>query len=176
MVNEFSEYARAPALNLATLDFNALVKDVLALYEPQGIKLKVTLAKQALHVLGDVTMLRQVLHNLLQNAQDALDGIKNATIELTTLKKSDEVLLIVSDNGTGFPVEILSRAFEPYMTTKNHGTGLGLAIVKKIIEEHKGTITIVNADAQGAIVTVSLPIKSTQIASKRKSSSKAGQA
>ena len=181
MVNEFSEYARAPALNLATVDLNALVKDVLALYEPQGIKLKVTLAKQDLHVLGDATMLRQVLHNLLQNAQDALDGTKNASIELTTFKKSDEVLLMVSDNGTGFPVEILSRAFEPYMTTKNHGTGLGLAIVKKIIEEHKGTITIENADAQsaghkGAIVTVSLPIKSTQIASKRKSSSKAEQA
>ena len=180
MVNEFSEYARAPTLNLATLDFNELIKDVLALYEPQGIKLKVTLAKQALHVLGDTTMLRQVMHNLLQNAQDALDGTKNATIELTTLKKSDEVLLIVSDNGTGFPVEILSRAFEPYMTTKSHGTGLGLAIVKKIIEEHKGTIAIENADTKsaghtGAIVTVSLPIKSTQIASKRKSSSKAEQ-
>ena len=91
------------------------------------------------------------------------------------------LLLMVSDNGTGFPVEILSRAFEPYMTTKNHGTGLGLAIVKKIIEEHKGTIKIENADAQsaghtGAIVTLSLPIKSTQIASKRKSSSKAEQA
>ena len=181
MVNEFSEYARAPALNLTTLDFNQLVRDVLALYEPQGIKLKVSLAKQAIHVLGDATMLRQVLHNLLQNAQDALDGVKNATIELKTLKKLDEVYLVVSDNGAGFPVEILSRAFEPYMTTKNHGTGLGLAIVKKIIEEHKGAITIENTDAEsvghaGAIVTVSLPIKSSQISSKRKSSAKAEQA
>jgi len=178
MVNEFSEYARAPALNLTTLDFNQLVKDVLALYEPQGIKLKVTLAKQSIHVLGDPTMLRQVLHNLLQNAQDALDGVKNATIELTTKKKADEVLLLVSDNGAGFPVEILSRAFEPYMTTKNHGTGLGLAIVKKIIEEHKGSITIENADVEsvghtGAIIAVSLPVKSTQISSKRKTSMKA---
>lgn len=178
MVNEFSEYARAPALNLTTLDFNQLVKDVLALYEPQGIKFKVTLAKQSIHVLGDPTMLRQVLHNLLQNAQDALDGVKNATIELTTKKKADEVLLLVSDNGAGFPVEILSRAFEPYMTTKNHGTGLGLAIVKKIIEEHKGSITIENADVEsvghtGAIIAVSLPVKSTQISSKRKTSMKA---
>lgn len=179
MVNEFSEYARAPALNLGTLDLNQLIKDVLALYEPQGIKLKASFSKQAIQVLGDATMLRQVLHNLLQNAQDALEGIKDATIELKTVQKSDEVLLTVSDNGAGFPLEILSRAFEPYMTTKNHGTGLGLPIVKKIIEEHKGTITIENADPQfaghkGAIVTVSLPIKSTQIASKRTSSSKAG--
>ncbi|NBQ84586.1 MAG: HAMP domain-containing protein [Methylophilaceae bacterium] len=163
MVNEFSEYARAPALNLSHLDLNQLVNDVLALYEPHGITMKVSLAKQALDVLGDATMLRQVLHNLLQNAQDALDGVKNATIELSTLKKSDQVMLIVSDNGSGFAMEILSRAFEPYMTTKHHGTGLGLAIVKKIVEEHKGFITIENVDVEkvghsGAVITVSLPI------------------
>lgn len=73
----------------------------------------------------------------------------------------------MTDNGNGFPVEILSRAFEPYMTTKRHGTGLGLAIVKKIIEEHQGIITIENIKAgsqeeTGAIVLVSLPVLKTE--------------
>lgn len=163
MVNEFSEYARAPVLNLSGLDFNKLVRDVLELYEPKGITMKVSLEAQATEVLGDATMLRQVLHNLLQNAQDALDGVKNAQIEVVTVKKANQILLSVSDNGSGFSVEILTRAFEPYMTTKHHGTGLGLAIVKKIVEEHKGTIAIENTDFEhsghtGAIITVSLPI------------------
>ncbi len=167
MVNEFSEYARAPVLNLSPLDFNRLVQDVLDLYEPEGISLEVHAAKQSLEVLGDATMLRQVLHNLLQNAQDALEGAKAPKIIVKTLKKADQVQLSVTDNGNGFPVEILSRAFEPYMTTKRHGTGLGLAIVKKIIEEHQGIITIENIKAgspseTGAVVLVSLPVLKTE--------------
>lgn len=163
MVNEFSEYARAPVLNLSELDFNKLVRDVLELYAPQDIAIKVSLVDQAAQVLGDATMLRQVLHNLLQNAQDALTGVKNGTIEVKTVKNADQILLSVGDNGVGFSAEILTRAFEPYMTTKHHGTGLGLAIVKKIVEEHKGTIAIENVDIDkvghtGAIITVSLPI------------------
>ena len=118
-------------------------------------------------MLGDTTMLRQVLHNLLQNAQDALDGVEAPRIEVTTLKKGNQVQLSVADNGTGFPIEILSRAFEPYMTTKRHGTGLGLAIVKKIVEEHQGTIAIENVKAEsanqtGAVVLVTLPINKTE--------------
>jgi len=164
MVNEFSEYARAPVLNLSPLDLNQLVRDVLDLYEPTGVTLKVSLANQSLGVLGDNTMLRQVLHNLLQNAQDALDGVVKPMIEVTTSKLPDQVLLIVTDNGAGFPLEILSRAFEPYMTTKHHGTGLGLAIVKKIVEEHQGTITIENLKGvteldTGAAVIVTLPFQ-----------------
>ena len=163
MVNEFSEYARAPVLNLIHLDFNKLVREVLDLYEPVGIGLKVNVADQALDVLGDATMLRQVLHNLLQNAQDALDGVELPKIEVATFKKANQVCLMVTDNGAGFPIEILSRAFEPYMTTKRHGTGLGLAIVKKIVEEHQGTISIENvkgddSNGTGATVIVALPI------------------
>ena len=108
-------------------------------------------------------MLRQVLHNLLQNAQDALDGVELPKIEVATFKKANQVCLMVTDNGAGFPIEILSRAFEPYMTTKRHGTGLGLAIVKKIVEEHQGTISIENvkgddSNGTGATVIVALPI------------------
>ena len=149
------------------MDFNKLVSDVLELYEPVGVTLEVNSAKQSIEVLGDATMLRQVLHNLLQNAQDALEGVNAPKITVKTIKMADLVQLSVADNGNGFPVEILSRAFEPYMTTKRHGTGLGLAIVKKIIEEHQGTITIENiktlsSNETGAVVLVSLPILNSE--------------
>jgi nitrogen fixation/metabolism regulation signal transduction histidine kinase len=157
MVNEFSEYARAPALNLAEVDLNSLIEDVLALYESMGAEMNITLDPRLPAVMGDVTMLRQVLHNLLQNAQDALEGRSAPTIFISTAADGAEVKLSVKDNGDGFPVEIISRAFEPYMTTKRHGTGLGLAIVKKIVEEHKGSIRIENSEQGGAIVTVTLP-------------------
>jgi nitrogen fixation/metabolism regulation signal transduction histidine kinase len=89
-------------------------------------------------------MLRQVLHNLLQNAQDALSAKAQPMISVKTEVVNNLLVLTVEDNGAGFPTEMLARVFEPYMTTKPHGTGLGLAIVKKIIEEHKGTIKIEN--------------------------------
>jgi len=158
MVNEFSEYARAPAVNLTEVDMNALIEDVIALYEPEAIKLKLQLKRGATKVLGDATMLRQVLHNLLQNAQDALAGREDAEIIISTLIKDKDLILNVQDNGEGFPIDIISRVFEPYMTTKRHGTGLGLAIVKKIIEEHKGSIKIENQPTGGAIVMVALPV------------------
>lgn len=158
MVNEFSEYARAPALNLGMVDLNQLIKDVLVLYEPVGVEIEVSLKEGLPSISGDITMLRQVLHNLLQNAQDASEGQDKPTISICSTVEGDKVKLTVRDNGAGFPMEILSRAFEPYMTTKRHGTGLGLAIVRKIVEEHKGNIRLENSDGSGAIVTVTLPI------------------
>ena len=157
MVNEFSEYARAPELNLTEVDLNLLISDVLALYEPVGIEMRIDLQPGLPRVHGDATMLRQVLHNLLQNAQDALEGQSAPVIEISSAALADKVTLTIRDNGIGFPLEILSHAFEPYMTTKRHGTGLGLAIVKKIIEEHKGGIKLENAQRGGACITVVLP-------------------
>ena len=157
MVNEFSEYARAPALNLAKVDLNRLIEDVMALYEPLGIEIQMVLDPDLPTVMADATMLRQVLHNLLQNAQDSLEGKPAPMVTISSTAKSAEVKLSVKDNGDGFPVDIMSRVFEPYMTTKRHGTGLGLAIVKKIVEEHKGSIKIENSEQGGASVTVILP-------------------
>jgi len=163
MVNEFSEYARAPALNLTELDLNHLIEEVLVLYEPESVELSISLDKKLPKVVGDQTMLRQVLHNLLQNAQDALHDQPEPKISLSTHATDGEVKLVVEDNGAGFPLEIISRAFEPYMTTKRHGTGLGLAIVKKIVEEHKGSIKIENRENGGACITMTLPIKSRKL-------------
>lgn len=157
MVNEFSEYARAPQLNLSTVDLIALVRDVLALYESHGIRIETELAQARVPVRGDATMLRQVLHNLLKNAQDALEGREAPLIHVKIGHENGMVRLSICDNGSGFPAELIARAFEPYVTTKRHGTGLGLAIVKKIVEEHKGNIHIENQASGGACVSILLP-------------------
>jgi len=163
MVNEFSDYARSPAPQLHKLDLNSLIKEVVSLYDQSGSKINLVLEKQAYPIKGDSTMLRQVIHNLLQNAQDALVDATDAAIEIKTKVDGDMLVLTVADNGIGFPEDMLLHVFEPYVTTKSHGTGLGLAIVKKIIEEHKGSIKIENAskiDVQntGAIVTIKIPL------------------
>ena len=168
MVNEFSEYARSPAPQLARLDLNRLISEVASLYDLLGdktahIPINLSLAKQACNIQGDSTMLRQVLHNLLQNAQDALSAKAQPMIFVKTEVVNNLLVLTVEDNGAGFPTEMLARVFEPYMTTKPHGTGLGLAIVKKIIEEHKGTIKIENiAHFSNAASTENTVIASTE--------------
>lgn len=158
MVNEFSEYARLPALSLDTVDLKQLIQDVLGLYEAGHVSITVDIPAELPKVHGDATMLRQVLHNLLQNAQDALENHPQPEITISCHLADDRVRLCVTDNGTGFPLEILSHAFEPYMTTKRHGTGLGLAIVRKIIEEHKGSIKVENLETGGAAVLITIPI------------------
>jgi nitrogen fixation/metabolism regulation signal transduction histidine kinase len=159
MVDEFSEYARSPALNLAALDLNALVRDVLTLYESHGIQIRLDTEEKLPLVHGDTTMLRQVLHNLLKNAQDVLEDRPDPLIHVKITSENGMVRLAISDNGPGFPPELITRAFEPYVTTKRHGTGLGLAIVKKIMEEHKGTIKIENQPQGGTTVSLLLPVK-----------------
>ena len=163
MVNEFSEYARAPSANLSKLNLNKLIKDVSVLYENTGtetVQAKITynLVADMPDIKGDATMLRQVLHNLMQNAQDALKQADSPSILVQTSCDDANIKLIVKDNGQGFPADLLMRAFEPYVTTKAHGTGLGLAIVKKMIEEHHGQIKIENNPTGGACITIVLPI------------------
>ena len=163
MVNEFSEYARSPAPHFDKLDLNMLIREVMSLYDLPKIKMEKMLTAQASTIRGDSTMLRQVLHNLLQNAQDALAARESPVISVCTEAVDGMLVLTVQDNGGGFAAEMMSHIFEPYMTTKPHGTGLGLAIVKKIIEEHKGSIKIENVtsddgEALGAIVTISIPL------------------
>ena len=158
MVNEFSEYARAPASNMTKINLNKLIQDVSGLYETSHAKITYDLAEKLPDLLGDATMLRQVLHNLMQNAQDALEG--HATPEVTVKTHWDDklVYLEVSDNGQGFAEKVLVNPYEPYVTTKAQGTGLGLAIVKKMVEEHAGQISIANNIAGGACIRIQLPL------------------
>ena len=163
LVNEFRDYARLPTADLKPVDLNGLVLDVVQLYETEASKgaIKLELDAQNPRVSGDEQQLRQVIHNLLQNAQDANEAAEQ-TAPMTPPRKvvlrtrckqgSDRVRLMVSDQGGGFPAHIIQRAFEPYVTTKNKGTGLGLAIVKKIADEHGARIDISNLLTEGSVV------------------------
>jgi len=157
LVNDFRDYARLPAAELTPVDLNALVIDVMQLYASDAaIPILVELDPAAPPIRGDALQLRQVMHNLLQNAQDAQEGLQPPQQAQVTLKTeysatSQRVRLIVRDNGAGFPANILKRAFEPYVTTKAKGTGLGLAVVKKIADEHGARIDISNRVAAGVV-------------------------
>lgn len=165
MVSEFSEYARSPAPKRLPLNLNGLISEVVALYESNEeyamAKMTFKPSEQATRILADSTMLRQVLHNLIQNALDACQKTSPELMIKTEVSEKN-VTLTLQDNGTGFSSELLLRAFEPYMTSKTHGTGLGLAIVKKIIDEHDASIKIKNVTNQeseilGAMVQITFP-------------------
>ena len=161
MVDDFSAYARASGIQTRSLDLNGLVREVLHLYEPMGVQIDQDLDADLPPVAGDVNLLRQVLHNLLQNAVDALQGQEAPRVEVRTERRGGEARLLVVDNGQGIPENLLPRVFEPYVTSKSKGTGLGLAIVKKIIEEHHGRVQARNAEPHGAQVAVTLPLAAT---------------
>ncbi|MEY4884219.1 MAG: hypothetical protein RIS34_2073 [Pseudomonadota bacterium] len=160
LVNEFRDYARLPAAELKPVDLNTLVMEVLQLYEHENAKVPVLveLDPASPRVLGDAHQLRQVLHNLLQNAQDATESATSAgseasaiTLKTQWVESTGRVRLSVLDQGGGFPESILRRAFEPYVTTKVRGTGLGLAVVKKIADEHGSRVDIANRVIDGKI-------------------------
>ena len=152
LVNEFRDYARLPSAQLKPLDLNDLIHEVLSLYaEPQDKgRLAADLAPSLPHIKGDASQLRQVIHNLVQNALDAVqdrpDGrvTVRSQLSLTEAGTPRSVRLIIKDNGPGFAEKVLKRAFEPYVTTKAKGTGLGLAVVKKIADEHGARIALRN--------------------------------
>lgn len=156
LVNAFRDYARLPSPQMGAVDLNALIHEVLNLYESAAGRLRLELVPDLPPIQGDATQLRQVIHNLLQNAQDALNGQEEGEIRVITRREPDRALLLFRDNGPGFPAELLARAFEPYFTTKSRGTGLGLAMVKKIVDEHGGEIRLTNRDGGGAEVRIRL--------------------
>ena len=176
MVDDFREYARTPPAVMQRLDFNALVTDVLTLYgwdpvdgaprSAAGPRIEASLDGDLPMVEGDPTQLRQVIHNLLTNARDAVadqqgEGVISVATQLMPVGRergADQaaVRFTVSDNGPGFPPQVLQRATEPYVTTKAHGTGLGLAIVRKIVDEHGGRMDVANRRAGGAKISILL--------------------
>jgi nitrogen fixation/metabolism regulation signal transduction histidine kinase len=171
LINEFRDYARLPSARLAPLNLNELINEVLVLYGQaieQGV-IQLELARDLPAIQGDAALLRQVVHNLVQNALDATadrpadHGPARVIIRTDTPRHDDgsirAVRLAVRDNGAGFPDKVLRRAFEPYLTTKSKGTGLGLAVVKKIADEHKALVRIRNLPASPAESTAASGIQ-----------------
>lgn len=153
MVNDFRDFAKTPSPQLKSVSINTLIQEILGLYE--GSPLKTQLDSNCPNIMGDPTQIRQIIHNLLQNAQDAtLEGkhqsdpveVKTELVPYGQVNGTPQnaVRLTIRDSGSGFPAKILARAFEPYVTTKTKGTGLGLAVVKKIVDDHGAKIEVRN--------------------------------
>ncbi len=165
MVNTFSEYAKAPALEPQPIDLNELIREVLDLFHNLDPKARVSvqLDKELPWVNADPDRLRQVLNNLVNNAFDASNDEEPIELSISThrIKQGglEFVEIRISDSGCGIPEDIIGQLFEPYITTKTKGTGLGLAIVKKIIEEHGGMVWLENNTATaGASAIIRLPL------------------
>jgi len=159
MVDDFAIYARTPRPGqMQRVDVKTLLLDVLALYDNLRPHTSLTLPDGAVVIQGEPTRLRQVLHNLLQNAVDAQTGAPDPGYRIALEADGGDARLTVEDRGEGFAPDVLARAFEPYVTTKRKGTGLGLAIVKKIVDEHGGRVSLENVAPRGARVTVALPL------------------
>jgi nitrogen fixation/metabolism regulation signal transduction histidine kinase len=162
LVNEFREFGRMPQAELKPIDLNLVIKDVLNLYEAGNdrIIIKSNFDAKCPLIWGDEQLLRQVIHNLLQNAQDASESSEYPQVVIQTQwrERSNRVRMTVSDTGPGFTESVLQRAFEPYVTTKVKGTGLGLAVVKKIADEHNARIEIRNIEEHGAVMGAKVSI------------------
>ncbi len=162
MVNSFRDYARTPPAQYASMDLNQLMREVIAMYEgfQDNIRLHSELAEDLPVLHADATRLRQVLHNLIKNAFEAMGeggGILNITTANVESSQGHYVELTISDSGKGIQSEILENLFEPYITNKKQGSGLGLAIVKKIVEDHGGMVIANNLPEGGARFIVRLP-------------------
>ncbi|HHH35715.1 MAG TPA: HAMP domain-containing protein [Gammaproteobacteria bacterium] len=167
MVKAFSEYARTPRLELRRTDLNTLIGEVLELYRGHGeqIRFHTALAEGLPPVEVDNGRMRQLLHNLIKNSEEAAEGVLcHITIGTRLIHDGglEMIELEVRDNGPGIPEEMMGRFFEPYVTTKPKGSGLGLAIVKKIVEEHGGIIWAENPEEGGAAIIIRLPLRNPQ--------------
>jgi len=167
MVNAFSEYARAPEMDVSRFDLNQLITEVAELYRAQGPQKRpqLQLDPRLTEIEADRSRLRQIVHNLLANAIEALEGTPSPAIRIATrlieVDGTRAAEITVEDNGPGFRTDVIGQVFDPYVTTKPKGTGLGLAIVKKIVEEHGGIIEADNGRTGGARIRIELPLTAT---------------
>jgi nitrogen fixation/metabolism regulation signal transduction histidine kinase len=163
LVNAFRDYARPQSPGHVSVDVHALLSEVLGLYESSPLAVRCEFAACIPHASGDPAQIRQIIHNLFQNSEDALTSVESAEVIVRTRLVGNMIELTWADNGPGFPSEVLNRPFEPYFTTKERGTGLGLAIMKKIIDEHGGDVQLSNGANGGAVVTVKLPVAGEEV-------------
>ena len=160
LVNEFSNFARMPAIQPEPNDLNGIIRETLTLYQEahRGVTFNFTPDSQLPQLKVDRDQIKRVVINLLENAVAAME--EKGTIEISShydpeLKMAD---FRIADDGPGIPPEDRSRLFEPYFSTKKTGTGLGLAIVNSIISDHGGFVRVKNNVQRGACFVVELPV------------------
>ena len=165
MVNEFSDYARSPGLQLEKVSIGELLREVLTLYQSHSNHQFTLLnSPTEIPIRLDKNRMRQVFHNLLKNAIEASEEADKAvdiviSYHVIIQQHMPWLEITINDQGPGFPQEMIDKLFEPYATTKIKGTGLGLAIVKKIIEEHGGDVWAENLNPEGAGIIIRLPLE-----------------
>ncbi len=160
MAEAFSQLARMPEPTFKPVDVNAVVRDVVALFEAQShrVRFDLELDDSSPVIYADPDRLRQILNNLLRNAVEA-SGEQGVILVRTTADRENSVLqILVRDHGAGMTPETLRRVFKPYFSTKPSGTGLGLFIVKRIVEEHGGEIQLDSELGKGTTVVISFPL------------------
>ncbi len=165
MVNAFSDYARAPDIDITVFNIDKLALEVVDLYRAQASEIEIVLNTDPTlpKIKADSGRVRQMLHNLIRNSIEALEnrdhkGRIEVRISKTEAQETEIAEIVVEDNGPGFKTGAVSQVFDPYVTTKPRGTGLGLAIVKKLVEEHGGTIDAENLEDGGAMIRIQLPV------------------
>lgn len=164
VLNSFLEFAASHQLKLDRVDLNDLLGELLDFMHPQAERAKVRFRRELAaglpRVEADSKLLRQAVLNLLINAQEAMPT--GGQVVVRTVADGAVVRLSLQDDGPGIPPENVDRIFQIYFSTKPSGTGLGLPIAKKIVEEHRGSLTVASAPGRGTTFTISLPALRTE--------------
>jgi len=163
LVDAFGDYAREPELVREPVSLDELIREVVTLYRQGGndIHFELDLVPGPQGFRADSGRLRQMLHNLIRNADEANEE-STVSLRISTSERDAGGRRILElellDDGPGFPAAVLEQPFEPYVTGKGKGRGLGLAICRKIVSEHDGSIEIENRATGGARIVVRLPL------------------
>jgi len=155
IISEFAEFAKLPSPVFQKVEIIAKLKDLIESRQmiDETIIYHFSSNTERFYFRCDPTQINQIIINLLKNAEEALENIKHhKKINLDVNLEESELEIFVSDNGKGFPNDLIDRITEPYLTTRSKGTGLGLAIVKKIAQDHNGDVVISNDENGGARV------------------------
>ncbi len=159
MVDEFSAFARMPTANKQNENLVTICQQVIVLFQQAHGQVRFIFDRpeKPVNLAVDRQQISQALTNVIKNAYEAIGDKEGGEVRLTVSETDKDVRLSVSDNGCGWPAELLPRLTDPYVTTKASGTGLGLAIVAKIVEDHHGHLEFKNNSPHGAVVHLILP-------------------
>ena len=162
MVNAFTEYARSPTQKPQWVDVNAMLEEFAVLYHGDNteVEIELKLDKSLPVIEADDVRLRQLIHNLIKNSLETIEGEGWIALKTEYIEQPDRswTEIAVEDSGKGIAAEVAENLFDPYVTTKTSGSGLGLAIVQKIVDEHGGSVRVEKSRRGGAKFTVRLPV------------------